>query len=275
MIAVIAILASILFPVFLSARDSAKKTICLSNMNQGGKAIFLYSSDNGDRCVPPTSHGLCDSFVGSWTSESDHDMAWPEIVQRYAKDWQFFRCPSDLAATDSEMSKAPRDEQPIPQDQTAKRHWAWAFRSHMGLNYSWLAYTFKRDKFNARFGAIPSQAKTILLVDSVWKRQTDGTPYGGGSWAVDAPASEDFLDCTRAGWRCWTVGPGDPDSQECRAMSGAFGYAYPWHTSHQVFNTAFIDGHVKSLKLADLLAGTDPKARILTDEEACLWDTRK
>ncbi len=38
-IAIIAILAAILFPVFARARESARKTQCLSNMRQLGTAI--------------------------------------------------------------------------------------------------------------------------------------------------------------------------------------------------------------------------------------------
>lgn len=45
-IAIIAILAAILFPVFARAREKAYQTSCLSNMNQIGKAMLMYMSDN-------------------------------------------------------------------------------------------------------------------------------------------------------------------------------------------------------------------------------------
>jgi prepilin-type N-terminal cleavage/methylation domain-containing protein len=44
-IAIIAILAAILFPVFARARESARKTQCLSNMKQLGNAIMMYTTD--------------------------------------------------------------------------------------------------------------------------------------------------------------------------------------------------------------------------------------
>jgi prepilin-type N-terminal cleavage/methylation domain-containing protein len=44
-IAIIAILAAILFPVFARARESARKTQCLSNMRQLGTAIAAYTTD--------------------------------------------------------------------------------------------------------------------------------------------------------------------------------------------------------------------------------------
>lgn len=44
-IAIIAILAAILFPVFAKARDAARASTCVSNMNQIGKAIKTYMTD--------------------------------------------------------------------------------------------------------------------------------------------------------------------------------------------------------------------------------------
>lgn len=41
-IAIIAILAAILFPVFASAKEKARSSQCLSNMNQLGKAMRMY-----------------------------------------------------------------------------------------------------------------------------------------------------------------------------------------------------------------------------------------
>ena len=44
-IAIIAILAAILFPVFSQARESARKTVCLSNTKQSGLALMQYIQD--------------------------------------------------------------------------------------------------------------------------------------------------------------------------------------------------------------------------------------
>ncbi|HLK58604.1 MAG TPA: DUF1559 domain-containing protein [Chthonomonadaceae bacterium] len=44
-IAIIAILAAILFPVFAQARMAARKTVCMSNMKQIATAIRMYSDD--------------------------------------------------------------------------------------------------------------------------------------------------------------------------------------------------------------------------------------
>ncbi len=47
-IAIIAILAAILFPVFARARDRARETACLNNVNQITKAFLMFASDNQD-----------------------------------------------------------------------------------------------------------------------------------------------------------------------------------------------------------------------------------
>lgn len=44
-IAIIAILAAVLFPVFAQAKQAAKRTACISNLSQIGKASLLYMGD--------------------------------------------------------------------------------------------------------------------------------------------------------------------------------------------------------------------------------------
>jgi prepilin-type N-terminal cleavage/methylation domain-containing protein len=46
-IAIIAVLAAILFPVFGRARENARRTVCLSNLQQIGAAIAIYEGDAG------------------------------------------------------------------------------------------------------------------------------------------------------------------------------------------------------------------------------------
>jgi prepilin-type N-terminal cleavage/methylation domain-containing protein/prepilin-type processing-associated H-X9-DG protein len=50
--AIITILAAILFPVFAQARDKARQTACMSNLKQQAMAMLLYSDDHDD-ALPP------------------------------------------------------------------------------------------------------------------------------------------------------------------------------------------------------------------------------
>ena len=45
-IAIIAVLAGILFPVFAVVRHSARRTRCVSNLDQVGQALKLYAADH-------------------------------------------------------------------------------------------------------------------------------------------------------------------------------------------------------------------------------------
>ena len=276
-IAVIALLASILFPVLNRAREQSLRVVCLSNINQGSRAIFLYANDNGERCVPVESRGFGQAASGIWNGPTDHDMAWPEIVQPYVAEWTILRCPADRSATDDSMAFEFDDATPIPRSDLAKRRWVWAFRSNFGLNFNWLSYPtecyVQGPTIDARLNTVPSPPNTLMLIDSVWGRQADGSPTRGGSWAVDAPARPFRVACYLGGWRCWTHWSGDPESPDCLADPLAWGGAYPHHTSHTVFNAAFVDGHVKGERVADLLAGIDPKKELITDPDACIWDT--
>jgi prepilin-type N-terminal cleavage/methylation domain-containing protein/prepilin-type processing-associated H-X9-DG protein len=80
-IAIIAILAAILFPVFARARESARRTSCVSNLSQLSKASLMYADDwDGLLAVGPTQGN-----------------AMPNVVQAhypYVKSQQVFYCPS-------------------------------------------------------------------------------------------------------------------------------------------------------------------------------------
>jgi len=51
-VAIIGLLAAILFPVFFSAREKARQSACLSNYHQIGLAIHMYASDFDDATPP-------------------------------------------------------------------------------------------------------------------------------------------------------------------------------------------------------------------------------
>lgn len=58
-IAIIATIAAILFPVFVSAKRAAQKSVCISNLRQFGQAISMYRSEyNGIDVGTPSQMGL-------------------------------------------------------------------------------------------------------------------------------------------------------------------------------------------------------------------------
>jgi type II secretory pathway pseudopilin PulG len=82
-IAIIAILAAILFPVFARARENARRTSCLSNLKQIGLGIMQYTQDYDETF--PFGFGS-----GDWINDG-----WPVSTQPYLKSLNVFMCPSD------------------------------------------------------------------------------------------------------------------------------------------------------------------------------------
>ena len=78
-IAIIAVLAAMLFPVLARAREKARQSSCLSNVAQLGKAFLMYASDYDDR-VP------VEWYPGGGGFRQD--------LQPYVANTQVFFCPS-------------------------------------------------------------------------------------------------------------------------------------------------------------------------------------
>lgn len=80
-IAIISILASILFPVFARARANARKAACMSNLKQVGLAAMMYVQDYDERY--PIANNTYPDATGRWFV----------LLQTYAKSIEVFACP--------------------------------------------------------------------------------------------------------------------------------------------------------------------------------------
>jgi prepilin-type processing-associated H-X9-DG protein len=95
-IAIIAILAAILFPVFAKAREKARQTSCMSNEKQIGLAIIQYTQDS-DECMPYRQN--------QYVSLNSN---WKNYVQPYIKSLGVWVCP------DNQIKSADQDNSGIP-----------------------------------------------------------------------------------------------------------------------------------------------------------------
>lgn len=96
-VAIIAILAAILFPVFSQAREKARQTGCVSNERQLGLAFAMYVSDYDDQ-FPQGLEVVSGQPV--WPGEG-----WAGQCQPYIKNIGLCRCPSD-----SQPASGPNNE---------------------------------------------------------------------------------------------------------------------------------------------------------------------
>jgi len=116
-IAIVAILAGILFPVVSQARESARRTSCLSNEKQLGMAARMYMEDNegalfhhheqwvlDDGTQASTLPSTPDGCAGGGQGNSNAEKPWAIFFQPYLKNRQALFCPSDPAARSERLA---------------------------------------------------------------------------------------------------------------------------------------------------------------------------
>lgn len=72
-IAIVALLISMLLPALQKARETANALACSSNLKQIGVGMYIYANENKD-IIP--NHGYTDVSIGAWTW-------WPGILDPY------------------------------------------------------------------------------------------------------------------------------------------------------------------------------------------------
>ena len=112
-VAIISLLAAILFPVFARARESARRASCMSNLRQLGMGMVMYVQDN-DEIYPPRSidvwggtpslnNGCTDlpgCYFKTWGgSNYNHYFAWQDSIFPYVKELNAYNCPSQSSTT--------------------------------------------------------------------------------------------------------------------------------------------------------------------------------
>jgi prepilin-type N-terminal cleavage/methylation domain-containing protein len=86
-VAIVAILTGILFPVFVQAREAARRTTCAANLHQLGQAFAMYVSDSDDRWPGVWS--------GHWNSHDAAQLNWAAALLPWVRNRQVYKCPDD------------------------------------------------------------------------------------------------------------------------------------------------------------------------------------
>ena len=135
-IAIVGILAAILFPVFASAREKARQTACASNERQLGLALLQYAQDNDERFPLGVSQAV-GQFEG---------VSWAGRIYPYIDSTAAFACLDDPTVPNPSSYTAPAANQ-------LAYAASYAYNSDIPLSVAGLI-----SKFNA-------PANTVLLVE--------------------------------------------------------------------------------------------------------------
>lgn len=144
-IAIIAILAAILFPVFARARENARRTSCLSNLRQVGLGALQYSQDYDEKMVG--------TELGDDTAQSP-EYFWGEMLEPYLKNRQVLDCPS---ATSRLQAGAPQIG--FAQGITKEWSYAYAINDVRGVDDNHIGAAF------APLSSFTRPAETVFVVD--------------------------------------------------------------------------------------------------------------
>jgi general secretion pathway protein G len=116
-IAIIAVLAGLLFPVFMTARGKAREISCVSNLRQIGLAIRMYAQDYDE--LYPWAVDPTDKYTPEiWSPYPEFQAQIPfmpmihEALQPYIRSQALFRCPSDSGYDVEDFTGVPLDARP-------------------------------------------------------------------------------------------------------------------------------------------------------------------
>jgi prepilin-type processing-associated H-X9-DG protein len=238
-IAIISLLAAILFPVFARARENARRSSCQSNLKQIGLGLLQYTQDYDEK-LPDNQNYNAGSGCGPGGSSPCALVRWSDAIQPYMKSAQIFDCPSDSSPTKFAVG-----------DDAG----SYAINAAYILNSLTTTTAPVSDSYRNR---VVSMAQIVQPAATVWV--TDGRPDGGAD-----------------GRLLWGANFGDNKAVAC-TINGVPGIGanascqYSAVARHlDTMNVLWCDGHVKAMKVDALMqnpftAGGNPILPMFTIE---------
>ena len=172
-IAIIAILAAILFPVFQKVRENARRAACMSNLKQIGLAVIQYQQDNEETYVLTERGGEMDDA---------HEYYWGDMLQPYLKSWSVLACPDAPAPIQFKPAPLPYSQQ-----------WSYHYGISDIIDDTPICTTAPDDPACKHIGiagqslaAVTSPAETILIVDNA-PEASDNGDINNGTGASNSP----------------------------------------------------------------------------------------
>jgi len=216
-IAIIAILAAILFPVFARARENARRSSCQSNLKQIGLGLLQYTQDYDEK-LPFADY------------DTNGAQPWQLTLQPYLKSTQIFKCPSNASTANNIVANSNPTG-------VANGGIPVSYVCNGGGSYS--------DSFGGAFGLNADGSNG----DRPINRGADGSRAisGGAALAQFASTSQTIVVFENAN-------PNSANADLYNASDLAPGNT-PLQNHLGTTNFLFADGHVKSLKPLNTVAG--------------------
>ena len=233
-IAIISIIAAILFPVFAKAREKARITTGISNMNQMLKGVFMYTSDNEE--YPPFG-GSGGSITGGGAGVTE----WQESIYPYVKNEAAYKDPNDPSGRMS----TPNDSNQANGIFTADNAILYSATSFL-MNYD-VTYPATVSGIATRrthpLPAYTSPSQFIFFMEGM-RHQFGAT---GGYWGTTLDHTGQYQSIWKVPYALW--GSGDINRlfnvSTVTPIFSANGVKIPvpYHDTGEIIG--FLDGHVK------------------------------
>lgn len=101
-VAVIAVLAALLFPVISTVKDKARRTVCMNNLRQINLGLRMYSDDSSDKA--PRTPGTTNDPGLNWNGYKDLMKSYVGLNGTSSVQDRLFACPSDTFYYDAVSS---------------------------------------------------------------------------------------------------------------------------------------------------------------------------
>jgi prepilin-type N-terminal cleavage/methylation domain-containing protein/prepilin-type processing-associated H-X9-DG protein len=249
-VAVIAILAAILFPMFGQSRERARAASCQSNMMQISKALLMYAQDHDDYMpsrlpnVPPVNGGTMAYIPYSIQ------------VMPYIKSDHVWKCPSDdvprknAEVWDGKYDSVKGRKMPLSYGYVGPIDTAEGHAKRPPEAPDWNTGMYKGvDEAGRALSAIPEPSDTVALVES-WATFS----YGQNDLLVGGPRGSLVVNCDTwklPGRKLRSKDPIDNFPGPCESYYDASN-GTPARGHFDRGNVVFADGHAKSMSWAQL-----------------------
>ena len=247
MIAIIAILAAILFPVFQKVRENARRASCASNIKQLTLGLTQYAQD-ADESFPQWN--WTNSHNGGTTDSNDATTLWVNAIYPFVKSAGVYKCPDD---SNTNVSNSWGGTGWFTYDNTAG---ITAKGIDPGMAHAIVSYGGNEPLFQGapQLASIDAPSETFIVADCA----TILSGYDGyGEWQnlkktgndPNAPAQQYHI--TRVAWPSGNNNiPGYYDGSSAGAWHQPAQAAWDNYARHASTgnNIGYADGHTKFLR---------------------------